>query len=268
MNDKPRRRWFNFSLRTLFILVTVLCCWLGWEMSVVRSRQAALSRIKGNMAFSVTTAQSYRERWPAGMSVPTLATIPLVRRLLGDEAIQEIVVHRWFQSFSEEELSRLTRAFPEAQLSETHPEPCHPGCFPRGTLVETPQGHRLIETIQAGDMVTAFLKSGERLDAPVQSVFITDNRLWEVQTDEATLITTETQPLCLATDRTLGAGKLQPGDTILRSLDGDVHAVKILAVTQTGRIEKVFNLILGDSELFSANGFLARSKPPAAVATR
>jgi len=268
MNDKPRRRWFNFSLRTLFIVVTALCCWLGWEMSVVRSRQAALSRIKGNMAFSVTTAQSYRERWPAGMSVPTLATIPLIRRLLGDEAVQEIVVHRWFQSFSEEELSRLTRAFPEAQLSETHPEPCHPGCFPRGTLVETPQGQRLIETIQAGDLVTAFFASGERLDTPVQSVFVTDNRLWQVETDEATLITTETQPLCLATDSTRGAGQLQPGDTILRCSGGKIHSVKVVQVTLTDRAEKVFNLILGDSELFIAGGFLARSKPPAAVATR
>jgi hypothetical protein len=24
----PRRRWFRFSLRTLFVLVTVLCVWL------------------------------------------------------------------------------------------------------------------------------------------------------------------------------------------------------------------------------------------------
>jgi len=268
MNDKPRRRWFNFSLRTLFIVVTVLCCWLAWESSVVRNRQAVLSRIRTNSAFNITTAQSYKERYPTGTPVPSLARIPLVRRLLGDEAIQEIWFYRWVQSFSEEELSQLTRTFPEAETRESYPEPCHPGCFPRGTLVETPYGPQLIETLQAGDLVTAFLKSGERLDAPVQSIFVTDNRLWQVETDEATLITTETQPLCLAYDRTLGAGKLQPGYTILRCLDGEVHAVKVLAVTQTGRTEKVFDLILGDSELFIANGFLARSKPPAAVAAR
>jgi len=162
----------------------------------------------------------------------------------------------------------VTSVFPEAEVREVPLEPCHPGCFPRGTLVETPSGPRLIETLQAGDLVTAFLKSGERLDAPVQSVFVTDNRLWQVETDEATLITTETQPLCLATDRTRGAGELQPGDTILHYSGGEIRTVKVLAVTQTDRAEKVFNLILGDSELFIANGFLARSKPPAAVATR
>jgi len=26
---KPRRRWLSYSLRTLFVLVTLLCVWLG-----------------------------------------------------------------------------------------------------------------------------------------------------------------------------------------------------------------------------------------------
>jgi len=27
--SKPRRRWFQFSLGSLFVLLTVLCVWLG-----------------------------------------------------------------------------------------------------------------------------------------------------------------------------------------------------------------------------------------------
>jgi len=37
-------------------------------------------------------------------------------------------------------------------------------------------------------------------------------------------------------------------------------------VSLTGREEQVFNLILEDPALFVANGFLARSKPPAPAA--
>ena len=32
--------------------------------------------------------------------------------------------------------------------------PCHPGCFPAGTLILVPGGYRDIETIRAGDVVT------------------------------------------------------------------------------------------------------------------
>ena len=35
----PKRRWPRFSLRTLFVVVTVLCCWLGWRLE--RSRDCA-----------------------------------------------------------------------------------------------------------------------------------------------------------------------------------------------------------------------------------
>ena len=37
----------------------------------------------------------------------------------------------------------------------------------------------------------------------------------------------------------------------------------LLRVTKTDRVVQVFNLVLNDSELFVAGGFLARSKPPA-----
>ncbi len=29
ISKKPRRRWFRFSLRTFFVLLTILCVWLG-----------------------------------------------------------------------------------------------------------------------------------------------------------------------------------------------------------------------------------------------
>ncbi len=29
VSKKPGRRWFSFSLRTFFILLTIFCVWLG-----------------------------------------------------------------------------------------------------------------------------------------------------------------------------------------------------------------------------------------------
>jgi hypothetical protein len=97
----------------------------------------------------------------------------------------------------------------------------------------------------------------------VQSIFITRNRLLKVLTEAGRLFTTETQPLCLSDGTTRAAGELKAGDKILRWQDGKRQIVRVRAVTPTGRVEKVFNLILGDRKVFIAGGFLARSKPPA-----
>ena len=262
MKINSRPRWFRFSLRTLLVVMTALCCWLGWESSVVRGRKALLAEIKDKPGFSITTAADYAGRYPPDKTIPDLATISFVRRWLGDQAVQEIWSIRHYQGFSEEQLARLTRAFPEAEFRESYPEPCHPGCFPRGTLVETPLGPQAIETIEAGDELLACRASGEQIVGRVQSIFVTDNRLWEITTAGGKLLTTETQPLCLADYRTRPAGELEPGERILRWQDGGPRSEAVVSVLSTGRVEKVFNLVVGDSELFVAGGFLARSKPP------
>ena len=41
---KPRRRWFRlaFSLRTLLVVVTLIGCWLGYQLNWIRQRHALL----------------------------------------------------------------------------------------------------------------------------------------------------------------------------------------------------------------------------------
>lgn len=260
----PRRRWGSFSLRTMFVLMTLFCCWLGWEMSVVRARQSKLAEMRKNFEYQVTLAADWQKNYPAGNSPRPIAKVPAWRTWLGDQAVQEIWYPRSF-SESQPEYRRLARTFPEATLirfPEQHMEPCHPGCFPRGTLVETPSGPRAVDGIEAGESILSFLPSGESQVIEVQTVFVTDNRIWKVETDAGSLFTTQTQPLCVADGTTVQAGKLQPGDQILHREGEEVIAVRVLSVTPTDRVEKVFNLILGNSEIFVANGFLARSKPP------
>jgi hypothetical protein len=202
--------------------------------------------------------------------MPPSAQIPLVRGLLGDEAIQTISYTANFNEPSQAELGRLARIFPETKLYriERPLEPCHPGCFPRGTLVDTPQGRRTIDSIQPGDLITAVLSTGEIATVKAQFVFVTDNHIWKVDTSLGTLYTTQTQPLCPAVGETCQVEKLKPGDHILRHQDGELKAAEVLAISRTDRTEKVFNLILGDSEVFIANGVLARSKPPARLSSQ
>lgn len=109
---------------------------------------------------------------------------------------------------------------------------------------------------------------GESTVTQVQTVFITINTLWTIVTEDATLLTTRTQPLCTALDKTILAGQLNTGDSLLINDQGNIRSTRVLEVSAaTNRTEKVFNLILGDSQIFIAGGFLARSKPPAENAT-
>jgi hypothetical protein len=270
MNEKPKSSIFRFSLRSLLVVVTLVACWLGWESSVVRHRKAVRQEAEMNPAFRLTTSDEWLRIWSPTGKPPPVARVRLVRQWLGDQAIQTIAYNKQYGNFTDEELTRLRRTFPEAEVMEFEIplEPCHPGCFPQGTLVLTPSGPRRIESVAAGDEVVAFLSRGERTTRAVQSVFVTSNRLWEVTTEAGTLLTTETQPLCLATGEFRAAGELEPGDVILREAEGAATPTKVLDISRTERIEPVINLVLGDREAFVAGGYLARSKPPPEVATR
>jgi hypothetical protein len=151
-------------------------------------------------------------------------------------------------------------------LHKIIPQPCHPGCFPVGTPVVTPQGPRPIDSLRAGDVVLTVRPDGMSVPGKVQAVFVTQNRLFKVTTEAGVLLTTQTQPLCLADGKLRPAGELKSGEHIYRWQNGRRQTVRVLGVALTDRYEQVFNLVLGDSEVFVAGGFLARSKPPAGTA--
>ena len=58
------------------------------------------------------------------------------------------------------------------------------------------------------------------------------------------------------------AGELSPGDLIGRWEGGERRPARVRAVVPTGRETQVFNLVVGESAVFVAGGFLARGKPP------
>lgn len=44
--SNPNRRWFRFSLRTLFVLVTVLCVWLGFKVNSAHRQKEAVAMLR------------------------------------------------------------------------------------------------------------------------------------------------------------------------------------------------------------------------------
>lgn len=256
--DQKPRRWGSFSLRTFFIAITLIACYLAYEIYAVRARQAALKSLRTDWQYSITTAAQYQGSGAPG----PVASVSWLRRQLGDEAIQHIGYYDHIKDPGK--LRMLGRTFPEAKLVKNDPplEPCHPGCFPHGTLISTPGGLVRIEAIQEGDTVYSIMATGERKSLAVQSIFRTHNRLWHVETEVGLLRTTETQPLCVSLTAHQAAGELQAGDRILIWREEEVQETTIVGVQKTDEIVPVINLVLGNRESFIANGYLARSKPP------
>jgi hypothetical protein len=108
----PPRRRFRFSLRTLFVLVTVFGVWFGWELKFVRERQAVREELQRNGGI-VQTAAEIQQPWFVGTR-----TIPFWRRWLGDEAMWFVgPLYDLVDEPRIKYLERLVRLFPEADVS-------------------------------------------------------------------------------------------------------------------------------------------------------
>jgi hypothetical protein len=106
-----KRRWFSFSLRTLFVVVTGVCLWLSLNIYQVRQRREAIEYIKakGGGMWSLPPRRSTRAKtYPADH-------LPLVWRLLGAEPVGTIQLY--FPLFTEGDRERIAPLFPEADVS-------------------------------------------------------------------------------------------------------------------------------------------------------
>jgi hypothetical protein len=104
----PCRRWFRFSLRTLFVVVTVLACWLGWQVNVVAQRRTAIRAAQPDAALFVFDDSSLPSATVAYFG--NRPGIPLVRRWMGDSRVVFVAAYR------EQDVPEFERLFPEAEV--------------------------------------------------------------------------------------------------------------------------------------------------------
>jgi len=46
MKSRPQRRWFQYSLRTFLLIVTLICVWLGWRITAARQQRLAVAAVR------------------------------------------------------------------------------------------------------------------------------------------------------------------------------------------------------------------------------
>jgi hypothetical protein len=114
----PRRRlrWFQFRLRTVFVLTTLMAfaaAWVGWQIRIVRERKWLREHSPHASFLPIENFNpiTRNQTWPKGPP-----RVPWYRRMLGDEAIYKIGLEQ--DSSENDELKRLEAAFPEAIVSE------------------------------------------------------------------------------------------------------------------------------------------------------
>ena len=121
---KRKRRWFQFSLRTLMIGVALLAVpmgYVGWQAKIVRERTEMLATIKaaggevmmlpslpGVTLFPIVIQNRKTvSRWRP--------TVPVIRRWLGDDVVVFLVLN---PSTSRKDIERVAALFPEAIISD------------------------------------------------------------------------------------------------------------------------------------------------------
>ncbi len=127
MNATHDRRWLRFSLRTLFVVVTVLASWLGYELNWVRQRHQLLNR-PDVLHWDQTTVVGVNLLVQLPKETPPRA--PGLLWLFGETGIVELAwlidesqfdESRSMDSYQEVQLARAL--FPEATLIEVYPRP-------------------------------------------------------------------------------------------------------------------------------------------------
>ena len=99
MDARPKRRWYQFTLRTLFVVMTVFALWLGWQINWFRSRQAWLE------------AKDYVGAFPA-VGLRKVPHPHFLLTLFRQEAMSQILL----RNATEEEVAKVQRLFPEANV--------------------------------------------------------------------------------------------------------------------------------------------------------
>ena len=129
MTAPTHRRRFRFSLRTLFVVVTILSLALGWlgvQLKWIHDRHEALRwiadfRERALAAESGRVVPPMKGEWVSNAGVKA----PWSLEILGETGVERLEVYQdWLNSDSQYSLDELRSLFPEAEVraAATRPE--------------------------------------------------------------------------------------------------------------------------------------------------
>ncbi len=119
MTTTPKRRWFAYSLRTLFVVVTVFGLAVGWfiyQLNWIRQRREAMDKYS-------QTYNDPAERYEKEDGTIVSFHAPGLLWLFGERNVREFTMNvpenpddpaMWF--YSHPEVQRIQCLFPEAQV--------------------------------------------------------------------------------------------------------------------------------------------------------
>jgi hypothetical protein len=136
---KPRRRWFRFSLRTLFVLVTIFGVWLGVQVNWIRERRAWLVGHQSDIAR------------PPALSGGGPVEAPGLLGLFGERGVEALYWHfegedvttrEWLVAFYKSpQVQESRRLFPEARTAMvSNGKMCAALTLPYPSVEEDPHG--------------------------------------------------------------------------------------------------------------------------------
>lgn len=134
------------------------------------------------------------------------------------------------------------------------------GCFPAGTLVDTPTGKQFIERLNPGDLVTAVDSMGRRQSTHVVAVLQTTSPLLTLSTTAGALITTPDHPLALQVDLFRQASEIRLGSTLQFWNGARAAGVLVTSKPAPGPTQIVYNLEVEEPHTFIASGFVVHNK--------
>jgi len=116
----PKRRWFRYSLRTLFVLLTILCAYLAWQVRIVQQRKQLLAKIEAATGPRFqplnTTAQEDAIFVLGGpIQFPDQRRGSFIRRLFRDRTVPIICLP---STLSADDLAMYKNVFPEAVVTQ------------------------------------------------------------------------------------------------------------------------------------------------------
>jgi hypothetical protein len=124
------RRWFRYSLRTMFAVVTIFAAWLGWELHQIRERDRMLRsttflRLFENRPRAAVMRQSEVARlYPPDLpkahvaaGAPPKTNIPYVWRLLGDKPVNDMDIFLPSDEYTTRDARQIQSLFPECAVT-------------------------------------------------------------------------------------------------------------------------------------------------------